>query len=56
VIEEAADALAAQIGQVGAADVLSLVLANRRKLAKAELGGVPCKPRRQPHRFQPKSG
>jgi SOS-response transcriptional repressor LexA len=55
VIEDAADALAAQVGHVKTANILSLVLANRRKLANEELGGAPSKPRRQPHRFQRKS-
>jgi SOS-response transcriptional repressor LexA len=55
VIEDAADALAAQVGHVETANILSLILANRRKLAKEELGGKPSSPRRQGHRFQRKS-
>jgi SOS-response transcriptional repressor LexA len=55
VIEEAADALADQIGQVATVDILALVLENRRKLARIENGGAPSSPRRQPNRFSRKS-
>ncbi|MGZ3272448.1 MAG: LexA family protein [Caulobacteraceae bacterium] len=53
VIEEAAEALSAQVGRKAAADILSLVLANQRARAKRE--AQPREPGR-PHRFKRKSG
>jgi SOS-response transcriptional repressor LexA len=52
IIEDAAEALAAQIGHAGAIDILSKVLANRRAMARAEAAGA--KPG-SPHRFSRKS-
>lgn len=55
VIEDATEALAARVGHGAAADILALILENRRKLARAANGGIPSSPRRQPRRFQHKS-
>jgi SOS-response transcriptional repressor LexA len=52
VIEDAADALAAQIGHAGAIDILSKILANRRAMAKAEAQGGTTG---RPHRYSRKS-
>ena len=49
VIEEAGEALAAQIGQAGAANVLALILEQRRTRARKE------RPTPRPHRFHRKT-
>lgn len=49
VIEDAVEALAVQIGHAKVADILALVLENRRRLARIE-SGAPSSPRRQPQR------
>ena len=53
IIEDAADALAAQIGQTGAADMVARVLAKHRALARQ--GAQPSDPERKaagPHRYR----
>jgi SOS-response transcriptional repressor LexA len=57
VIEDAADVLAVQLGQSGAADILAKVLSKHRALAKAEIRPTdPDKKPPNPHRFARKPG